>query len=131
MNSRFVAGLRLVVSLVWLYQGLWLKVITRDAHHLSIVASVGLPKPEIAMLMIGLGETMIGAAVLSGLFHRLVSGFQIILLLAMNLTGILFGGGNVTNPAGLLIGNLPLIMCILAIGLYGPGAWSLTRPIVR
>lgn len=131
VSPCFITCLRLTVALVWLYQGLWLKMIAKDAHHLAIVSSVGFSSPETAMLLIGLGETLLGLGVLSGLFHRFVAVFQILLLLAMNLSGIFFGGGNVAAPFGLLLGNLPLVMCAAAIGLYGPGCFAKRLPRAR
>ena len=125
VSPYFLLFVRLTIALTWIYQGLWLKVIVRDPHHLEIVRSVGFPDATAAMLAIGACETLLAAGVLSGLFHRAISTFQIVILLAMNLTGILFGGGNISHPFGLLIGNLPLLICIALIGLYGPGALSL------
>lgn len=133
LHPAFLLLTRLIVALIWFYEGAWQKVIARDAHELSIVQSFA-TTPEAAhqlMLLIGAGETLLGLGVLSGLFPRFIACFQIILLLTMNGIGILFGGGKIANPVGLLIHNLPFLACIACLGLYGPGPFSLTLPIRR
>lgn len=69
IDRAFVMAARIIVALTWFYQGLWLKIIARDPHHLEIVQRVGLPYPEIAILVIGIGEGLLGFAVLSGFFR--------------------------------------------------------------
>lgn len=108
---RLKLAIRAIVALTWLYQGLWLKLIVADPHHLQVVTGAGLP--GWFMSVIGAGETLLGLGVLSGLFNRFVCWFQLGLLLAMNSIGILTGG--VPDPAGLIIGNLPLVACILVL----------------
>ena len=71
------------------------------------------------------GETLLALGVLSGLWWRPLAWFQLALLAAMNAIGILAGGGAIADPAGLILRNLPFAMCIILIGLYGPGAWAL------
>ena len=127
LNPHVVATCRVIVALVWLYQGLWLKVIAVDPHHLEIVTQVGFSSPLLALRLIGAGETLLALGVLSGLLHRWIALFQIVLIVAMNVSGILFGGGEIAHPAGLIIGNLPLLFCIALVGLYGPGSYAI-RP---
>jgi len=123
VNPRFVLAVRIVVAATWLYQGLWLKVIALDPHHLAIVESVGGPVPSLLLLRgIGVGETLLALSVLSGVWHRFIAAFQIVLLAAMNTLGILFGGGNIERPLGLVIQNLPFVCCVMLVGIYGPGA---------
>jgi uncharacterized membrane protein YphA (DoxX/SURF4 family) len=130
LHPHFLLAVRVIIALVWLYEGLWLKVILQDAHELSIVQQfAGEPESgRLFMLGIGLGETLLALGVLSGLFYGAIAWFQIALLIAMNGLGIIFGGGQIKNPAGLIIHNLPLVACILLIGWYGPGACALKLP---
>lgn len=116
IDRAFVVAARIIIALTWFYQGLWLKVIARDPHHLEIVQKVGLPRPELALTTIGIGETLIGLAVLSGFFPRSVTVFQIVLILTMNLTAIVGSRGAIREPIGLLLGNMPLLLCIALVG---------------
>jgi uncharacterized membrane protein YphA (DoxX/SURF4 family) len=123
IDRAFILTARFIVAFTWFYQGLWLKVIARDPHHLGIVRHVGLPQPELALLVIGFGEMLLGFAVLSGIYPRTIAAFQIVLILAMNLTAI--SGGAISEPAGLLVGNAPLLLCIALAGWRGSAS---TRP---
>lgn len=120
----FALAARLVMALVWLYNGLWLKVVARDPHHERIIASVfgegG--AASAAMLAIGWMETLLALAIASGRASTPVNVLQIILLLGMNAAGIL-GSGEIARPAGLLISNLPLVLCAAMIAWGGPGRW--------
>jgi uncharacterized membrane protein YphA (DoxX/SURF4 family) len=115
-GGAFAWAMRLTVALTWFYQGLWLKVIARDPHHLEIVTRVGLPHPATALAIIGIGEGLIGMAVLLGIFPRIIAALQIGIILAMNLTAIFGSGGAIREPLGLLIGNAPLLLCIAFVG---------------
>jgi uncharacterized membrane protein YphA (DoxX/SURF4 family) len=119
IDRIFVSAARIIVALTWFYQGLWLKIFARDPHHLEIVERVGLPHPSIALTVIGICEGLLGVAVLSGLFPRSVAAFQIAVVLAMNLTAIFGSNGAIREPIGLLIGNFPLLLCIVLAGWRG------------
>lgn len=117
-------AVRCIVSLIWLYEGLWQKIIVRDAHELDIVRQFAgsASNAHTGMLLIGGCETLLALAVLSGLYARPLAWFQLSILLVMNFTGIIGGNGTIANPTALIIQNLPLFACMMAIGLYGPGS---------
>lgn len=128
MNDRLLFSLRAVMALVWLFNGLWLKILAVDSRHLLIVSGLagdaGL-EPGTALAIIGLAETVLALLILAGVWSRAVQAAQIGLVLAMNCAGILFGGGTIENPAGLIISNLPLIACATVVLLEGPGSWRM------
>lgn len=120
----FALSMRGVMALVWLYNGLWLKLVTRDLHHARIVESV-FPDPAAASLVltaIGCAETALALAILSGRASRVVNLGQVGLLVAMNGVGIAFSV-EIARPIGLVISNLPLVACAFAIAVFGPGRW--------
>lgn len=128
MNPKLIFAIRLALAAVWFYNGLWLKVIALDAHHLEIVRSVSNSsgiEPALLLRLIGSAETLLGIGIVSGLFYRFVSYFQIFIILLMNLIGSIGGGGAIAHPFGLVISNLPTIMCALVVATNGPGAYSL------
>jgi len=92
-------------------------------HELAIVQSVALGPltPLLFMRLIGIGETLLGLGVLSGLYSRPLAWFQGVLLVLMNGIGIAFSGGAIADPVGLVLRNLPLLLCIAALGVHGPG----------
>ncbi|CAN5703887.1 hypothetical protein BH10CYA1_BH10CYA1_05720 [soil metagenome] len=126
INPKMVFAIRVVLASIWLYNGLWLKVIALDPHHLDILRSVGHgTDPVLLSRLIGSCETLLGCGIFSGLFYRFVSYFQIGIILLMNVIGSVFGGGTIPHPFGLIISNLPTILCALIVAQYGPGAWAL------
>ncbi|MDJ1497671.1 DoxX-like family protein [Cytophagaceae bacterium DM2B3-1] len=122
MNPGLLFFLRLVLCLNWLYEGLYLKLIKVDKHHLDVVKGLGegILSAQQFLWIIGIGETLLAIGILSGLYYRFVSWFQIGLILLMNIIGILFSGA-IEAPLGLLITNLPLLCCAYIVGEYGPG----------
>ncbi len=129
ISPKMVFAIRIVLASIWLYNGLWLKVIALDPHHLDILRSVGHgTDPVLLSRSIGSCETLLGFGILSGLFFRFVSYFQIGVILLMNVIGSLFGGGTIPHPFGLIISNLPTIMCALIVAQNGPGAYALKFP---
>lgn len=122
--DTFALALRGMLAAVWLYNGLWLKILAVDPHHAQIVAST-LGHPA-WLTVIGSGEALLALGILSGWLSRFVNGVQLLLLIAMNTVGILFSG-QIANPAGLVISNLPLAACTVALLLFGPGKWTLSR----
>lgn len=128
MNPKLIFAIRLALAAVWFYNGLWLKIIALDAHHLEIVRSVSNSsgiEPALLLRLIGSAETLLGIGIVSGLLYRFVSYFQIFIILLMNLIGSIGGGGAIAHPFGLVISNLPTIMCALVVATNGPGAYSL------
>ncbi len=105
--------LRVAVALVWLYQGLWHKIVAVDARHLEIVASAPsfLP-PRLALGMIGGLETLFAISILTRWRQRLFAGLQIGMLVAMNTAGILFAGDKIPDIGGMLTMNLVFALTI-------------------
>ena len=105
--------LRVAVALVWLYQGLWHKIVAVDARHLEIVASAPsfLP-PRLALGMIGGLETLFAISILARWRQRLFAWLQIWMLVAMNAAGILFAGDKIPDIGGMLTMNLVFALTI-------------------
>lgn len=108
--------LRVAVALVWLYQGLWHKIVAVDARHLEIVASAPsfLP-PRLALGMIGGLETLFAISILARWRQRLFAWMQIGMLVAMNAAGILFAGDKIPDIGGMLTMNLVFALTILGL----------------
>ena len=87
VNPRFLLIVRCAIALIWLYEGLWQKLIARNAHELAIVRQFTDTDNAALQLMsaIGTAETLLAVAILSGLFARPLAWFQIAILVVMNL----------------------------------------------
>jgi uncharacterized membrane protein YphA (DoxX/SURF4 family) len=126
VHPALLAAIRLAVAAVWIYEGLWLKVVRPSPHELAVVASVavGPLSPSRLLFLIGWGEALLGVGVLSGLYSRFLAWFQGVLLVLMNGAGIAFAGGTIADPLGLVIHNLPFLLCMVILGVYGPGSFA-------
>jgi uncharacterized membrane protein YphA (DoxX/SURF4 family) len=104
--------LRGLVALVWLHEGLWLKLLGRSRHQLDVVAAApGLSGAAgaAALAVIGGVETAIALWVLSGRRPRLAAASGAALLLALNAAGIAFARGLIPDPPGMVIKNLAFL----------------------
>lgn len=122
MNPYLLFSLRMMLGLIWLYNGLWLKVILLDAEHLAVVQGLEISflSSENLLRLIGFAEILLALGIWSGHLNRFVSIFQLVILLVMNGIGIAFSGA-INEPLGLLIQNLPMFFCIIIVAVYGPG----------
>jgi uncharacterized membrane protein YphA (DoxX/SURF4 family) len=121
INPALLRVIRFCVAAVWIYEGLFQKIVGPAEHELAVVQSLpGLPVSALTLLrIIGIGETLLGIAVASGLYARPLAIFQGLLLITMNGLGIALGGGAIADPVGLIVKNLPLLCCIALLGVAG------------
>jgi hypothetical protein len=101
--------LRGLIALVWLYQGLWLKLLLASKDQTGVVEAVtGLTGPAAgaALAAIGVVEAGIALWVLGGCRPVAAAAVQTALLVAMNGAGIIFARRAIPDPAGMVIGNL-------------------------
>jgi uncharacterized membrane protein YphA (DoxX/SURF4 family) len=124
IHPALLAAIRLTVAAVWIYEGLWLKIVRPAPHELAVMGSMsfGPLSPGRLLFAIGGGEVLLGLGVLSGLYSRFLAWFQGVILLLMNGMGILFAGKAIADPVGLVIHNLPFFLCIVILGVYGGSA---------
>src|SRR5437899_3434041 len=78
----WLMAVRITVSAVWIYEGLWLKMIHPAAHELAVMRSVALGPlpPDLLLFGIGCGELLLGLGVLSGFSPRFLMLFQATIL---------------------------------------------------
>jgi uncharacterized membrane protein YphA (DoxX/SURF4 family) len=117
-NRELVLAARVVVALVWLFEGLWLKVIEQAPNELAVVAALPVPwPPQLFLTAIGIGETALAVAVLTGWWARPLAILQLVLLVALNGLGIAFAGGTaISDPVSLVVHNLPFAVCVVLSG---------------
>jgi len=106
---------RLAVALVWLYQGLWCKLLGRCPGHRAIVEAVpGLAGRAGTIALAGLGAIEVGLAVwvLSGRRPRLAAAAQTLLLVGMNGGGLLWGREHIADPGAMITQNLAFLTLV-------------------
>jgi len=115
--------IRISIALIWLYQGLWCKVLGGSAHHLAVVAAVPFIGPaagRAVVMVLGLIECALAVWVLSGRQLRKAAIAQTALLAAMNTGGLIWSWRLLPDPAGMLLENFALVLLIWIAAEVGP-----------
>jgi hypothetical protein len=110
-GRRFPAA---AVAGVWLYHGLWCKLLGRCPEQAKIVAELpGLRggQAKALLLALGLAETALAGWVISGARPRLAAATGTTLVLTMNAGGFAFGRRHIAAPKVLVLENA----CFLAL----------------
>lgn len=113
---------RAAIALVWLYNGLWCKLLLGCPDHAEIVAGAAgdLHLPATPVLWaLGGGETALAAWVLSGRGARAAAWVQTLLLVGMNAAGLLFRPEAIPRPGALLVHNFVLLVLVWVVAAAG------------
>ena len=105
--------IRTSIALVWMYEGLWCKVLGHAPRHEAILNSLPfLTTAEAHVLLLTLGslECAIGVWVISGWRPAEGALIQTALLVSMNAGGLIFAARLVPDPAGMLLQNFTFLL---------------------
>lgn len=105
--------IHLSVAAVWLYEGLWCKVLHREPRQKQVVGAVPRFGPAIGgMFLTALGWVEVGLAgwVLSGLAPIVCAAVQTVLLVSLNACGLLWARHIIHDPPGMVIKNLAFLL---------------------
>lgn len=113
--------IQVAVAAVWLYEGLWCKLLGREPNQLDIVESVPRLGPKVGALFLktlGAVELALGLWVLSGVAPLPCAVVQTLLLVALNVNGLLWARNLIHDPGGMVVKNFAfLILAWVAVGL--------------
>jgi hypothetical protein len=114
---------RFAVAGVWVYEGLWCKILGRSESELRVVEAVPRWGPRFGrpfLLALGGVELLLGVWVLSGWKPGACALAQTVLLVALNANGLLWSRHLIHDPAGMVFKNFAfLILGWVAAGLAG------------
>jgi uncharacterized membrane protein YphA (DoxX/SURF4 family) len=119
---------RAAIASVWIYQGLWCKLLGRMPHHREIVGTVPFlnnSRAHRAVVALGLLECVIALWVLSGICARDAALLQTFLLAAMNAAGLIWASRAIPDPVGMLLQNFAFL--VLAWIVAGSASKCLSR----
>jgi hypothetical protein len=98
---------------VWLYEGLWCKVLARSPHEFEVVAQVPFLAPSTShalLRLLGVLEALLGAWVLTGWQPVAAALVQTGLLVGLNTSGIYFSRDRIPDPAGMVVKNAAFLV---------------------
>jgi len=111
---------RWTIAGVWLYEGLWKKLLTADSHHFDVVASVPwLSTAAVHILMVAIGgaEVLLAGWVLTRKRPCLATLAQTLLLVGMNTGGLIWSRTHISDPPGMVVHNAAFIALIWVVGI--------------
>ena len=117
--------IRLAVAAVWLYEGVWCKLLGREPNQLRIVDSAPLRGPlsgAAFLRTLGLLELGVGLWALSGGAPVACAVAQTLLLASLNAGGLLWARGLIHDPPGMLVKNLSFLVLVWVCAALPP--WS-------
>lgn len=101
------------VAAVWLYEGLWCKLLHGQPHEFEVIGAVprfGAHFGAGALLALGAVEVSVAAWVLSAFAPVTCAAFQTVLLLALNSGGLLWSRHLIHDPAGMVVKNFAFLV---------------------
>jgi DoxX-like protein len=105
--------IQIAIAAVWLYEGLWCKILGREPNQVRVVQAVPFLGPGFAtsfLKLLGAVECALGVWVLSGLWPVAAAVVQTGLLVAMNTNGLLFARHLIHDPPGMVVKNFVFVV---------------------
>jgi DoxX-like family len=113
------------VAAVWLYEGLWCKLLGGEPHQLQVIQAVpryGRRTGALFLKLLGVVEVGIGVWVLSRLTPIACAISQTALLVILNGCGLLFARRVIHDPAGMIIKNFAFLVLVWVSASFS--AWT-------
>jgi uncharacterized membrane protein YphA (DoxX/SURF4 family) len=105
--------IHVAVAAVWLYEGLWCKLLNGEPRQVQVVEAVPRHGPRLGVPFLkSLGIVEIGLAiwVLSGITPLLCALAQTVLLVALNVGGLLWARHIIHDPGGMVVKNFAFLV---------------------
>lgn len=106
---------RFAVAAVWLYEGLWCKLLHGEPRQFQVVAAVPYFQPRVGVLflkVLGAAEVGLGMWALSGLAPLPCAGVQTLLLVTLNANGLVWARHIIHDPAGMVVKNFAFLVLV-------------------
>ena len=117
--------IRLAVAGVWLYEGLWCKLLGRAPRQVEVAQAVPFLGPRAGgplLKAVGLAEVALAAWALSGWTPIVCAIAQTIFLLSLNVNGLLWARNLIHDPGGMVFKNFAFLVLVwVSASLPGPG----------
>jgi hypothetical protein len=107
--------IHVAVSCVWLYEGLWCKLLNGEPRQVQVVGAVPRYGPRIGVVFLKLlGVTEVGLAIwaLSDIAPLVCALVQTVLLIALNACGLLWARHIIHDPAGMVVKNFAFLVLV-------------------
>ena len=117
--------IRTSVAAVWLYEGLWCKLLGRVHSQVEVVRAVPRLGPRFGvpfLKSLGIVEGIVAVWVMAGIAPGLCAIVQTVLLVVLNTNGLLWARHLIPEPAGMVVKNIAFLVLVWVCGAI-PGGW--------
>ena len=118
-----LVAIRSTVAAVWIYEGLWCKILGGVKSQVDVVTAVprlgAFAKPFLKLL--GFGEVGLAVWVMTGIAPGLCAITQTVLLVSLNANGLIRARHLIREPAGMVIKNIAFLMLVWICGVSASG----------
>jgi uncharacterized membrane protein YphA (DoxX/SURF4 family) len=111
--------IRASVAAVWLYEGLWCKILGGVKSQVEVVQAVPRLGPRFGVVFLktlGLVEIALAVWVLTGIAPGWCALGQTVLLVTLNVNGLLWARHIIHEPAGMVVKNLAFLVLVWVCG---------------
>jgi hypothetical protein len=111
--------IRASVAAVWLYEGLWCKILGRVQSQVAVVTAVPRLGPRFGLLFLkalGIAEVAIAVWVMAGIAPGTCAIVQTALLVVLNANGLLWARHIIHEPAGMVVKNIAFLVLVWVCG---------------
>ena len=119
-SDKFRLGAEIIIGAVWVFHGLYSKILNGIPRHRLIVAKIlGLANAGTATRVIGLLELLLGIWVFTGYQPVACAIVQTLAIIAMNTLEILMAGELLISAVGMLILNFGFLSLVWLWAVFG------------
>ncbi len=114
-----LAVIRGSIAAVWLYEGLWCKILGRVPSQVQVVTAVPRLGPRFGPLflkVLGVLEVAVAIWVLAGVAPSACAIAQTALLVALNANGLVWARHIIPEPAGMVVKNIAFLVLVWVCG---------------
>lgn len=114
--------IRGVVAAVWLYEGLWCKLLGGEKRQMTVVEAVPKLGPLVGrhfLMLLGVVEVAIAVWVLTGILPGWCAVVQTVLLVTLNANGLMWARHIIHDPAGMVVKNIAFLTLAWIAGAMG------------
>jgi uncharacterized membrane protein YphA (DoxX/SURF4 family) len=114
-----VLVIRASIAAVWMYEGLWCKILGRMPSQVEVVAAVPRLGPRFGagfLKALGVAEVAIAVWVMLGIAPGLCAIVQTVLLVVLNVNGLVWARHIIHDPAGMVLKNAAFLVLVWVCG---------------
>ena len=115
---------RFAVAAVWLYEGLWCKLLGGDPRQREIVEAVprfGAALGAVVLMALGIVEVALAGWVLSGVAPVHAALVETLVLVTINANGLAWSRRLIHDPAGMVVKNAAFLVLAWVAASLPPG----------